>query len=252
MNNIFSRVHVLIGEEKLRMLSDTHVVVAGYGAVGSFATEALVRSGIGHIRLIDADKYEDTNINRQLGATTATIGQTKVEVGQAHLRLLNPALDIEYHAGLIGADNLEIISAAFKSDQKRPDVVIDAIDTIDAKIALLAWCHAQGIKVFSSMGAARKLCPELIRSGDISRTEVCPLAREVRKRLRRLGIEQGIHCVYSIERAVSSTHTASNPESESVIKRPQLGSLITVTGSFGLRIASDCIQWIMDRNCSAI
>ncbi len=245
MDNIFSRVRALVGDAQLSKLSDAHVVVAGYGAVGSFAAEALVRSGIGHIRIIDADRYEETNINRQLGATTATIGRTKVEVGRAHLVEINPRLDIECCAELIGADNLDIVSRAFESDKRPPDAVIDAIDTIDAKVALLAWCSANQTEVFSSMGAARKLHPELIRFGDISQTEVCPLAREVRKRLRKLGVERGIHCVYSIEHAIERSHNASDPESGAVVRRPQLGSMITVTGSFGLCLASNCINQIL-------
>jgi tRNA A37 threonylcarbamoyladenosine dehydratase len=245
MDNIFSRVRALIGDEPLAKLADTHVVVAGYGAVGSFTAEALVRSGIGHIRIIDADRYEVTNINRQLGATTATVGRDKVAVGREHLLEINPRLDIECRAELIGAENLGCVGCAFESDQRKPDAVIDAIDTIDAKVALLAWCCANHTEVFSSMGAARKLHPEMIRSGDISQTEVCPLAREVRKRLRKLGIERGIHCVYSTERAIDQSHYASDPESGAVVRRPQLGSMITVTGSFGLWLASNCINWIL-------
>ena len=252
MEKSYSRVIGLIGECQFQTLLNAHVVVAGYGAVGSFAAEALVRSGIRHIRLIDADCYEDSNINRQLGATTKTIGRQKVVVGQEHLRELNPQLDIEYCAELIGADNLGIVGNAFQSDGQKPDVVIDAIDTIDAKVSLLAYCRTQGIEVFSSMGAARKMHPEWIRSGDISQTEVCPLAREVRKRLRKLGIEQGIHCVYSLERAIERSHAASNPDSQSVIRRPQLGSLITVTGAFGLRLASECIHWILNETIQPI
>ena len=245
MDDLFSRVRLLLGDEGLRALSDAHVVVAGYGAVGSFAAEALVRSGVGHVRLIDADVYEASNVNRQLGATVSNIGKTKVEVGRGHLRDLNPDIDVECENMLIGEETLDVVARPFASDGVRPCFVIDAIDTIDAKVALLAYCHAHQIGVISSMGAARKMRPDLIRCGDVSQTEICPLAREVRKRLRRLGIERGICCVYSVERAAESTHAVRSADSESVVRRPRLGSLVTVTGAFGLRMAAECIDRLL-------
>ena len=185
MNDQFGRVRVLIGEDGCAKLKDAHVVVVGFGAVGSFAAEALARSGIGHIRIIDADVYEVTNINRQLGANMSSIGKPKVQVGRSHLLEINPDLDVESIEAFVQSGELDLVTNPFMSDGLRPDAVIDAIDTIDAKIALLVHCHQQQIITLSSMGAARKTHPELIRSGDISETEVCPLAREVRKRLRR-------------------------------------------------------------------
>ena len=245
MSNPYARVQILLGEQAFARLREAHVVVVGYGAVGSFAAEALVRSGVGHIRIIDADVYDESNINRQLGAQQNTVGRVKVSVGGEHLRGLDPELDLESVESYVDESTLECVTRPFELDGVLPEIVIDAIDTIDAKLSLLIHCYRCGIKVISSMGAARKVCPELIRYGDISQTEVCPLAREVRKRLRRAGIERGISCVYSLERVVGSTHGTRDLNGSGVVHRPQLGSLVTVTGSFGLRLASESIRMLL-------
>jgi len=248
MNEQFGRVRVLIGNEACDRLARSHVVVVGFGAVGSFAAEALVRSGIGHVRIMDADVYEPTNMNRQLGADTDSMGQAKVEVGGRHLKKINPGLDLECVEAFIQEDSVSLVTRPFDSDGCTPDVIIDAIDTIDAKLAVLVHCHRLNILTLSSMGAARKIHPELIRFGDISGTEVCPLAREVRKRLRKAGIASGIKCVYSLEHVVESTHASRDPGAVSVVHRPQLGSLVTVTGSFGLRLAAECMHLLSSMN----
>lgn len=240
----FNRTELLLGREALDRLFNSHVAVVGCGAVGSVAAEALVRSGVGHIRLIDADVYEASNINRQLGATHGTLGEAKVEVCGRHFRDINPEIDIEVEQRYIDEKSLDVVGGGFASDGERPDVVIDAIDTLHAKVAVIEAMVKRGIIVLSSMGAARKTMPELVRTGDISRTEVCPLAREVRKRLRKAGIEEGVTCVYSIERPEVQTHMRLE-DTGRVVARPALGSLMTVTGTFGLRLASECLQRLM-------
>ena len=239
----FSRIKLLVGEAGCARLADSHVVLAGYGAVGSFAAEALVRSGIGHLRIIDADRYELSNINRQLGADVDSVGHVKVEVGYEHLKRVNPNIELECIESYVTGES-EVLLRPF-SDGQKPEIYVDAIDTLDVKVSILSRMHCAGLKIFSSMGAARRFDMSQVRFGDISKTEVCPLAREVRKRLRRMGIESGIGCVYSTELAQSGSHVSCG-DPKGVVVRPQLGSLVTVTGCFGLRLASECIRYILD------
>ncbi|MCL2326793.1 MAG: tRNA threonylcarbamoyladenosine dehydratase, partial [Proteobacteria bacterium] len=219
------------------------VVVVGYGAVGGFAVEALVRSGVGHIRIMDADCFEASNVNRQIGALASTLGCRKVEAGRERLLAINPVLDVEAVNIFVDETSYGRVTGAF-SDGVLPDLVIDAIDTLEAKAGLLAHCVRAGVPVLSSMGAARKRDMSAIRVGDISKTAVCPLARCLRKRLRALGVERGVRCVYSVEEAAEETHFSrchgEEPPAGS-IQRPALGSLVTVTGAFGLRLASEAI-----------
>lgn len=235
----FFRVTTLLGERGLSALRRSHVVLVGYGAVGSACAMALVRSGVGHIRLMDADVYDVTNINRQFGASHAVLGQSKVSVGQAQLLELVPDLDIEVCHQFVDSAHLECVFAPF-SDGASADVVVDAIDTIDAKTALLLACVQRRIPVYSSMGAARKTSPDKIRFDDISKTTVCPLAREMRRRLRAAGVREGVRCVYSVEEA------AKMPPPSDGQKRPVLGSLVTVTASFGLRLAAEIMGDILN------
>lgn len=246
MNNQFQRVQTLLGDDNFLKLTQAHICIAGYGAVGSFAAEALARTGIGHIRIIDADTYDATNINRQLGADTTTIDNPKVTVAQTRLQNIYPEIDLECIQTFVNDHNMSIINQPFY-DGHCTDMVIDAIDSLDAKVSLLKYCFENHIPVFSSMGAARKFDPEKIKFADISKTDTCPLAREVRTRLKKIGITSGIGCVYSTEQVTSNSHK-NNTTSEKVINRPILGSLITVTGSFGLRLASECINYILTVN----
>lgn len=239
----FLRSEILLGALPFQCLAAAHVVVVGYGAVGSAAAEALVRSGVGHIRIIDADVYDLTNINRQLGAEEGTIGRSKVSVGLEHFKAIHPEIDAEAHEIYVGENTMDTVFAPFK-DGVEPEIIIDAIDTLQAKVALIAASCSAGKRVYSSMGAARKTQPEKIKFADISKTEVCPLAREVRKRLKKMGIFKGVWCVYSTEEVESSSHQAGNMSGDAIVKRPKLGSLMTVTASFGLRIAAECIREI--------
>ncbi len=246
MTNQFQRVQTLLGNNEFLKINQAHVCIAGFGAVGSFTAEALARTGIGHIRIIDADIYEVTNINRQLGADTTTIDKPKVAVAQNRLYDINPQIDLECIQTFINEQNMAIVDQPFH-DGIHTEFVIDAIDTLDAKISLLKYCVQKNIPILSSMGAARKIDPDKIRFADISKTDTCPLAREVRTRLKKIGITSGIGCVYSTEQVTSQSHINEHTP-EKILSRPILGSLITVTGSFGLRLASECIKLILNDN----
>ena len=244
----FSRVSVLVGEELLARFSDAHVCIVGYGAVGSFAAEALARSGVGFFRLVDGDVYAVHHINRQLGSDEHTLGKQKVLVAKSHLNAIHPGITAECVDAVVDASNVGVVDAPF-ADGRRPDVVVDAIDTIDAKVELIVHCVRVGIPVISSMGAARKTKPSEVCFADISQTEICPLAREVRRRLRMYGITQGVGCVYSREPVQKETHRTLQLRDDNLkIARPILGSLITVTGTFGLRVAAECLNLIAAGN----
>ncbi len=235
----------MLGEEGLARLQNSFVVVVGLGAVGSYATEALARSGVGKLRLIDFDEVNESNINRQLYALHSTIGRGKAELAAERVRDINPDCIIENSNTFVHADTLDEVLA------DNPDVVIDAIDSLNPKVALLAGTVERGFKVFSSMGAALRRDPSKIIMSDIAKTMNCPLARLVRKRLRRYhDIKKGITCVSSTELAPEASEASmeedKTPYTGRGRARPALGSLSTITGIFGLTLATAVIEYLVE------
>jgi len=238
----FARTELLLGPGGLARLRDSRVLVAGLGAVGSYAAEGLARAGVGHLRLADFDVVQPSNINRQLYALESTVGRPKVDVAAERLRDINPACEIDARRVFIDGDTAPVLVAA------DVDVVIDAIDSLNPKVALLHAAHGAGVWTVSCMGAATRTDPFSIRAGDIASTERCPLARLVRKRLRRHGVASGILCVYSVEppRNAVPADAATDPappgfEHRRGRRRRPLGSLSTLTGMFGLIAATQAI-----------
>lgn len=234
----FLRTRLLLGDGALDALSRTHVLVVGLGAVGSFVVEALARAGIGRLTLVDGDAVEPTNINRQLYALHSTLGESKAALAAKRCADINPDLILSpLHRFITPEETGELL------DSISPDLLIDAIDTVDSKTALLIAAYRRKLPVFSSMGAARKTDPTQIRVGDISETRVCPLAKIVRRRLNAEGITTGIRCAYSTEPALPDAPDApiiETPPSE----RAPLGSFICVTGTMGLVLAREAIIFI--------
>lgn len=184
MNDRFQRLKLLIGEENFGKLSKSTVAVFGVGGVGSFAVEALARSGVGHLILIDKDNIDVTNINRQLHALSSTVGRSKVEVMRERIRDINSAAQVDaIQKFFLPGENVEDFFIC------RYDYVIDAIDTLTAKIFLVEECTRRGIKIISSMGAGNKLDATRFKVGDIFQTSVDPVAKVMRKKLRERGIE---------------------------------------------------------------
>ncbi len=219
-----NRIRLLLGAPAIEKLRHSTVMVVGCGAVGSFAIEALARSGVGHLVLIDSDVVEDSNINRQLFALTSTIGMPKVDVAAARIRDINPDSHVDARCMFWDASSdLDVM----------PDIVVDAIDTIDSKIALYAWCAARNIACVTSMGAARKRDISAIRVGPISKTSVCPLAAKIRRRVRDEKLPNYM--------AVFSTEPAAPQET---LGR-EFGSIVTVTGAFGLHLANLVIDYLV-------
>ncbi len=215
------RISLLMGKPAIDKLKQSTVMVVGCGAVGSFAIEALARSGIGHLILIDFDVVEESNINRQLVALDSTLGKPKVDVVAQRIHDINPDI-------IVDAFNM-FFDENTKIDIK-PDFVIDAIDTVQSKIALYKWCFDRKIPFVSSMGAARKTDITKIKIDKISKTTVCPLASKIRHMVRDLKMKDFM-VVYSIENAMPQKNGGR-----------EFGSIITVTGTFGLMLADFVIK----------
>lgn len=195
MSNLhrFSRTELLIGPQGLDKLKNSTVAVFGLGGVGSFAAEALCRAGIGRLVIVDFDDICLTNVNRQLHALDGTVGKAKALVMAERLRLINPQADIVPYKDFYAADNSDFfLSHGY-------DYVVDAIDHITSKLHLIRSCKEKEIPIISSMGAAAKLDPTLIRVADIAETQKCRMARSVRKLLKKQGISCGVKVVYSTE-----------------------------------------------------
>ncbi len=215
------RISLLLGNEAIKKLQQSSVMVVGCGAVGSFAIEALARSGVGHIILIDFDNVEESNINRQLFALDSTIGKPKVEIAKSRIHDINPNIVVDtFNIFFDDKTNLDI----------KPDFVIDAIDSVQSKMALYKWCQQNNIPFISSMGAARKTDISKIKINKISKTTVCPLASKIRHLVRDERLKD-FPVVYSVEQATPQPNGGR-----------EFGSMITVTGAFGLFLSDFVIK----------
>ena len=238
----FIRTRRLLGEEAFQRLQSRLVTVVGLGAVGGHVVEGLVRAGITRLRIIDYDTVQPSNLNRQILALESTLGRPKAAVAEERIHLINPACQVEALQLFAAEETLDLILAP------RPDLLIDAIDSLNPKTQLLHGAHAAGIATISSMGAALRTDPTLIRTGDLFATRRCPLARHLRKRLRRRGVGEGIDCVWSEEeidfdyQPPEEDEGQGNPYADRGRKRNVLGSLPTITGIFGLTIANMAIM----------
>jgi tRNA threonylcarbamoyladenosine dehydratase len=237
----FARIRLFLGEERFKKLQASSVTVVGLGAVGGHVVEGLARAGISRLRLVDFDTVQPSNINRQILALESTIGRPKVEVARERVLEINSSCEVE--ALQIFADEetvQDILSPA-------PDLLIDAIDSLNPKVQLLTAAYHRRIPILSSMGAALRTDPAKILFGDLFSTRKCPLARRLRKRLRHNGIEGGIECIYSTEevefdyRPPERDNLSANSFSGRGRARRTLGSLPTLTGIFGLCLANRAI-----------
>ncbi|SHO48348.1 tRNA threonylcarbamoyladenosine dehydratase [Desulfopila aestuarii] len=239
----FSRIHRLLGDKRFRRLQEKRVTVVGLGAVGGYVVEGLARAGISTLRLIDYDTIQPTNLNRQILALESTLGRLKADAARERVLQINPQCNVEALPIFAADETLDdILSPA-------PDLLIDAIDSLNPKVQLLAGAYERQIPTLSSMGAALRTDPSRIRLADIFDTDNCPLARLVRKRLRRRNIGRGIRCVFSNEKvdfdysqASDEEQVGETPYSERGRERNVLGSLPTVTGIFGLILANEAIM----------
>ena len=225
MSDRLNRLKMLIGDDKIKKLKNSTVMVVGCGAVGSFAIEALARCGIGHIILIDFDTVAESNINRQIFALDSTLGLNKTRVARERIADINPNTKVDIF-NIFWDENTTL--------KIHPDFVIDAIDSVQSKIALYHWCNKNNVPFVSSMGAARKIDPTKIKIDKIAKTLACPLAAKIRKIVRNEQI-QDFPVVFSTERPSGKLSNNKN-----------FGSIITVTGTFGLLMANYAIKHIID------
>lgn len=247
----FSRTELLIGPEGLKKLGRSTVAVFGIGGVGSFTAEALARTGVGRLILVDADCVCLTNLNRQIIATHSTIGRPKVEVMQERIRDINPRAEVVAHQRFyLPGDGHDLISSDY-------DYIVDAVDTVTAKLDLAVQAHRLHMPIMSSMGAGNKMDPTRFEVADIFSTSVCPLAKVMRQELRKLGVP-GLKVVYSREAPLTprASEEKSCPpgcccpgaETRSVTRRSIPGSLAFVSSVAGLIIAAEVVRDLLSKN----
>ena len=246
MLNQFSRTQLLLGEDAMKKLADMRVAVFGIGGVGGYVCEALVRSGVGHFDLIDDDKVCLTNINRQIIATRKTIGKYKVDVMKERMLDINPEVEVTVHKCFFLPENADEFPFA------EYDYVVDAVDTVTAKIELVMKCQKEGVSIMSSMGAGNKLDASAFRVADIYKTQMCPLAKVMRRELKKRGVKK-LKVVYSEEKPTRPIEDMSiscrtncicppGAEHKCTERRDIPGSVAFVPSVAGLIIAGEVIK----------
>ena len=237
-SEIFQRTAMLLGNEAIETLARCRVAVFGVGGVGGYTVEVLARSGVGAIDLYDSDVVAPSNINRQIIATMSTTGRYKVDVATQRIHDINPACKVQ------GFKMFYVVANAHEVDLSQYDYVVDCIDTVSAKMELVRRCTALGVPIISSMGAANKLDATAFRVADISETDVDPLARIMRKKLRKEGIEH-FKCVFSKEQPREPL-TACEPQG----KRPTPASNAWVPAAAGIVLGGEVVQDLISKHSS--
>lgn len=236
MQNQFSRTELLLGAGAMEKLKNSRVAVFGVGGVGGYTVEALARSGVGTIDLIDNDEVALSNINRQIIATYDTIGMPKVDAAENRIKSINPNCVVNKHKCFYLPENSNMF------DFSQYDYVVDAIDTVKGKIELVIQAKQSGTPIISSMGAGNKLDPTMFEVADISKTSVCPLAKVMRVELRKRGINH-LKVVYSKEPAIAPQNNQNSPDKdENSSRRSTPGSVSFVPSVVGLIIGAEVIK----------
>lgn len=232
------RTELLIKKEGLENLKNAHVLIVGMGGVGSFAAEFIARAGVGAMTIVDGDVVDITNINRQLPALSSTVGKSKVELMAARLLDINPQLKLTIINEFISPERaFEIVNNSY-------DYVVDCIDSITPKINLILACKRNRVKVISAMGAGGKMNPALVKVSDIHNTRDCYLAKTVRKRLAKEGIQKGVKVVFSTElQDENSLKLVENQD----YKKSFYGTISYIPAIFGLYAASEVIKYLINK-----
>ena len=234
MSNEFIRTELLLGKEAIEMLKASHIAVFGIGGVGSFVVEALVRSGVGAIDIIDSDIVSESNINRQLYALHSSIGKYKVDVAEERILDINPDVNVKKYKTFFTREN------ANDFDFTKYDYIVDAIDTVTGKIELVMRAKEYNVPIISSMGAGNKLDPTKFEVSDIYKTKTCPLAKVMRNELRKRDIKE-LKVVYSKEEPIKIKGGDEEVNGENTKKRVP-GSVSFVPSVAGLIIAGEVIK----------
>ncbi len=232
-----ARTRILVGDAGIVRLQEAHVFLAGLGGVGSFAAEALGRAGVGRLTLVDDDVVSPSNLNRQLPATEATMGQKKGAVMRDRLADINPRCQLEWIDHFLTPETIPALL-----DRTAPDWVIDAIDSLNCKVALILESRLRGYPVASSMGAGGRLDPTRIVVGDLMDTSGCPLAREVRVRLRRRGCGRGVVAVWSTELPLPHAPMAETGQGRGRVVN---GTISYLPALFGITLAGVVIRALL-------
>ena len=228
-NQWLQRTELLIGKESVIKLQNANIIVFGLGGVGSYVVEGLVRAGIGNIKVIDNDNVDITNINRQLIADVTTVGKPKVDVEKERALNINPSLNITTVRKFVDKNNIKEIM----NDNNKANYVVDAIDTVQSKLEIIKYCYENSIPIISCMGTGNKLDASKFEIADITKTSVCPLAKVIRKELKKIGIPH-LKVLYSKEEPIKTNF--SSP-----------ASISAVPSVAGLLIAGEVLRTIISK-----
>lgn len=237
----FSRTKMLLGETGLKILAQSKVLIFGVGGVGSYTVEALARAGVGQLVLVDFDTVDVTNINRQLPALFSTVGSYKVDVLKTRIADINREAQVTVYKEKVVPENVRIFF------QENPSYVVDAIDLVKGKVAIIETAIALGIPFISALGAGNRLDPTKLKLGDLSETSGCPLARMIRKELRKKGIVQGVKVVYSTEQPVKKIKENTD---NSTLRVP--GSISFVPSVAGIFLAAQVVRDLLRLNLDGL
>ena len=248
MKHLFSRFSMLVGDNAIEKLKNSNIIIFGIGGVGSYTVEALVRSGVGNITIVDYDEISESNINRQLHALHSTVGMSKVEIMKKRILDINPECNVTLIKEL-AYKNIE----RFLGGNQKYNFVVDAVDVISSKIEIVEYCYKNDINIVSSMGFGNKMHPEMVEISTIENTSVCPMARTIRSILRKKNI-RNIPVVYSKEKAIvpdkSDNYSFEKPtefrENNELPRKVTPGSNAFVPGTAGLVIASYVIRKLLE------
>ena len=233
MEGWLERTELLLGQEKLTLLRNANVLVVGVGGVGAYAAEMIVRAGVGRMTIADADRVSESNINRQLVALHSTIGREKCDILAERLKDINPSLKLTTANRFIKDSETDELL-----DSDKFDYVVDAIDTLSPKLALIKGAMDRGIPLVSSMGAGAKCDPTLMEIKDIAKTHHCPLAHMLRKRLHKLGIRKGFWAVFSPEPVREGAMILCEEQN----KKSNVGTISYIPALFGIGCASVVVR----------
>ena len=246
-NQTFARFSMMVGEDGIDKLRNSHVIVFGVGGVGSYTVEALVRSGVGHIAMVDFDEISESNINRQLHSLRSTIGKSKIDVMKDRILDINPDCKAELVKRLVYDDIDEVLG------NNKYDFVVDAIDVIGSKINLIEYCVKNNINIISSMGFGNKMHPEMVEIAKIKNTSVCPMARTIRSILKKKGITN-VPVAFSKEIPVQPNKSklfkeelpTEFRENNKIPRKTTPGSNSFVPGTAGLVLASYVVRKLLE------
>lgn len=239
MQNWLERAELLIKKEGIEKLNQSHILVVGLGGVGSFAVEFLTRAGIGKMTIVDGDTVDKTNINRQLPALHSTIGLYKTDILEKRIKDINPDIALQKITEFLTPEKMEQLI-----DNQKFDYIVDCIDSVTPKISLIIKAKRKKVKIISAMGAGGKTDPSKILVRDISKTNNCFLAKQVRKRLKKEGINKGFKCVFSSELQKECSLKMTDGQN---YKRSFYGTISFMPALFGLHAAAEVINYLTQK-----